>query len=173
MAAAAMQAEPGSFLEELRTADHRVLLLDYDGTVAPFKADRSRAVPYPSVPELLDCIMATCGTRVALISGRPAREIPTLLGLNPHPEIWGCYGFERLYPDDHYERDYLTDSTLHAIAEADAWLEEEGLATVAELKPGAVAVHWRGLATAEMEEVRTRAYRALTPLAAQTGLQLS
>lgn len=173
MATAAATAESGIFFDQLQGARKRALLLDYDGTVAPFTVDRSRAFPYPSIPELLDCIMSTCRTRVALISGRAAHEIPRLLGFDPHPEIWGTYGLERLYPDGRYEREYLTEDTLHALAEADAWLEEEGLQGVAESKPGALAVHWRGLGANEMEEVRTRAYRALSPIAAQTGLLLS
>jgi trehalose-6-phosphatase len=36
-----------SFLEQLRTASSCVLLLDYDGTLAPFNVDRSLALPYP------------------------------------------------------------------------------------------------------------------------------
>ena len=35
------------FLERLRSATSRVLLLDYDGTLAPFSVDRSLALPYP------------------------------------------------------------------------------------------------------------------------------
>ncbi len=173
MATAVLKAEPSIFFEQLCGAPHRVLLLDYDGTVAPFQVDRSRAFPYPSIPELLDCIASTCHTRVALITGRAAHEIPPLLGLDPHPEIWGTYGMERLYTDGRYEREYLTQDVLHVLAEADAWLEEEGLQGVTEVKPGALAVHWRGLGAVEMEEVRSNAYRVLSPLAVGTGLQLT
>ncbi len=173
VARAMTRAESGTFFDAVRSARSRVLLLDYDGTVAPFRADRSRAVPYPSIPELLDSIMSTCRSRVALISGRSAHEIPPLLGFNPCPEIWGPYGLERLYADGRYEREYLTQDTVQALAAADAWLEEEGLRGVVEIKPGALAVHWRGLPTQETEEVRTRAYRALSPIAAQSGLLLA
>ncbi len=40
----------GPFLERLRSAPTRVLLLDYDGTLAPFVVDRTLALPYPEVP---------------------------------------------------------------------------------------------------------------------------
>src|SRR5688500_16993863 len=43
-------------------AKNRLLLLDCDGTVAPFYADRRRALPYPIVPELLHEIMTSCRT---------------------------------------------------------------------------------------------------------------
>ena len=47
------------FLERLRSAPARVLLLDYDGTLAPFCVDRTLAFPYPEVPPLIVRIMRT------------------------------------------------------------------------------------------------------------------
>jgi trehalose 6-phosphate phosphatase len=160
------------FFEQLCRSRVRVLLLDYDGTIAPFSANRHRAVPYPTVPELLDCIMSTCRTRVALISGRAAREIPSLLGLHPHPEIWGTYGIERLLADGHYSVAPLGDDEQRTLEEADAWLQQEGLNEFLELKPGALAVHWRGLSPWQVEEVKAAAYRVLLPFA-RPNLMLS
>jgi len=77
----------GPFLERLRSAPARVLLLDYDGTLAPFVVDRTLALPYPEVPPLIVRIMAQ-GTRVVLISGRPVRELLLLSGISPQPEVW-------------------------------------------------------------------------------------
>ena len=54
------------------------LLLDYDGTLAPFSTDRDSAFPYPQVREMLSKIIATRGTRVVVISGRPARRCNSL-----------------------------------------------------------------------------------------------
>ncbi len=161
------------FFDQLSDARQRVLLLDYDGTIAPFCVQRNRAFPYPTVPELLDCIMSTCRTRVSLISGRAAREIPPLLGIHPHPEIWGTHGMERLYPDGRYCRTCMSDDVRHTLAEADSWLHKEGLDCMTELKPGAVAVHWRGLNPRQVEEVRTSAYRVLSPLAFRPNLLLA
>ena len=39
------------FLQEVTAAQERALVLDYDGTLAPFSAHRLRAVPYPGIPE--------------------------------------------------------------------------------------------------------------------------
>ena len=72
----------GPFLERLRSAPARILLLDYDGTLAPFCVDRTLAFPYPEVPPLIVRIMRK-GTRVVLISGRPVREILLLSGICP------------------------------------------------------------------------------------------
>ena len=161
------------FFEQLSGARSRVLLLDYDGTIAPFSVQRNRAFPYPTVPELLDCIMSTCRTRLVLITGRAAREIPPLLGLDPHPEVWGASGFERLCADGRYEVGRLSADVQQALCEAEAWLDKEGLHRSTELKPGAVAVHWRGLKRSLIEEVRAAAYRVLSPLARRTSLLLA
>lgn len=161
------------FFDQLCRARDRVLLLDYDGTIAPFSAQRHRAFPYPTVPELLDCIMSTCRTRVLLISGRPAREIPPLLGLNPHPEIWGTYGIERLQAGGRYFVDHVSGDAQHALDEADGRLQEAGLAELIEIKPGAIAVHWRGLNRGQMEKAKAAAYRALSPLALHAHLLLA
>lgn len=163
---------PCATAKELSRAAHRVLLLDYDGTVAPFTADRSRAVPYAPIPGLLERIMGTCRTSVALISGRPACEIPKLLGLDPHPEIWGSHGLERLYPDGRYEIPEIDHAALESLSSAAKSLENLGLLQASELKPGAVAVHWRWLPARKAEEVRAAAYRILSPLSCNGGLMI-
>jgi trehalose-phosphatase len=170
---AAASTVSDAFFNQLSCAATRVLLLDYEGTIAPFSANRNRAFPYPTVPELLDCITSTCRTRLVLISGRPAREIPPLLGLEPHPEIWGACGFERLYADGRYCVAQVSDDAQHALTEAEAWLEKEGLHPLIELKAGAVAVHWRGLNSSQVEDIRAKSYRILSPIALRSGLLLS
>jgi trehalose 6-phosphate phosphatase len=154
------------FLAQLPQAPERVLLLDYDGTLAPFSAQRDRAFPYPAVPALLNCIMNTCRTRVVLISGRAAQDIPRLLGLNPHPEIRGSYGIERLQTNGSYLVAPVDDDAHRALSEANIRLQSEGLSHLIETKPGAVAVHWRGLKPSEVATAKIAAYRALSRLAA-------
>jgi trehalose-phosphatase len=164
--AAAVRSPSDLFFDQLCGAKSRVLLLDYDGTIAPFTVRRDKAFPYPTIPELLDCIMSTCCTRVALVSGRTAREIPPLLGLNPHPEIWGTYGIERLRASGEYSMGHVSDAAQRALVKADVWLQQEGgLDRLIELKPGALAVHWRGLNPTQVEEVKAAAYRAMSPFA--------
>src|SRR5207249_9082494 len=97
------------FFRTLSAAKQRVLMLDYDGTVAPFSRDRRKALPYPTVPVLLAEIINTCGTRLIIVSGRSARDIPRLLRIQPSPEIWGSHGVERLYPDGRYEEIDVSD----------------------------------------------------------------
>ena len=76
-----------------------LLLLDYDGTLAPFRVDRFQARPWAGVRELLTRIQQQGRTRMAIISGRPAHEIGPLLGIDPPLEVWGLHGAERLFPN--------------------------------------------------------------------------
>ena len=53
------------FFQRLRTCTQPVLLLDYDGTMAPFTVERSNASPYPGVVEALQGVLEGTNTRVA------------------------------------------------------------------------------------------------------------
>ena len=72
-----------------------LLMLDYDGTLAPFTTRRDHAFPYPGVRELLQQVTLASHTRVVIISGRDVSAISDLLDLNPGPEIWGLHGIQR------------------------------------------------------------------------------
>jgi trehalose-phosphatase len=162
------------FFKQVEAAKSRILLIDYDGTVAPFNADRHRAKPYAKIPEFLRCIMTTCGTRVIVVSGRAAREVPPLLGLSPAPEIWGTHGIEKIDANGRYEEVVaVTETALGALAEAESRLECAGLGDRIEVKLAAVALHWRGMSASEVLKVRTKAYRILEPLAAPRELVLA
>ena len=163
---------PGWFFKRVEAAKNRVLLVDYDGTLAPFHANRLRATPYPKVPEFLRCIMSSCGTRLIIISGRAAHEVPALLGLYPRPEIWGTYGIEKLHADGRYEEVHVSHKALLVLAQAQAQLESEGFGEQIDVKLAAVALHWRGLPAREVLNMRTKAYQILEPLAVQPDLVL-
>jgi trehalose-phosphatase len=83
------------FLRSASVAGARVLMLDYDGTLAPFCIDSQRAVPYVRIPDLLRRLTEETDTRVIIVSGRCAQSTERLLGM-PGLEIWGCHGLERL-----------------------------------------------------------------------------
>src|SRR5437868_1479325 len=158
------------FLERLRSAASRVLLLDYDGTLAPFSIARSLALPYPKVPQLLVRIMAQ-GTRVVLVSGRPVRELLLLTGISPQPEIWGSHGLERLMADGRYEVKSAPPHKDHLLA-AEACLRDAGLEGQTEVKPGGVAVHWRGLDAFRAEKIDREVRRLWKPLLNRAPLRL-
>jgi trehalose 6-phosphate phosphatase len=160
-----------AFFEQLRSASIRVLLLDYDGTLAPFQIERNRAVPYPEIPGLLGRIVAS-GTRVVLISGRPARELLKLSGIHPQPEIWGSHGLEHLQPDGTYSVEPLSAEQQTGLRQAQQSLSERGLKAQMEVKPSGVALHWRGLPNAEIEKLRNNVQPIWRELVDRSSLEL-
>jgi trehalose 6-phosphate phosphatase len=148
------------------------LLLDYDGTLAPFCLNRQQAVPYPGMTALLQEIIDDGRTRVVIITGRSAREVIPLLAVHPTPEIWGCHGLERLRPDGTCETPRVDEPVVQALAEADRWLRDQGLHNRAEFKTGAVAIHWRGLDEATAAKTRGQVLLGWLPIAQSTPMEL-
>lgn len=161
-----------SFFDALKHSSNRALLLDYDGTLAPFKINRNEALPYPEVMPAIDAIMGTGGCRVVIISGRSIEEIKPLLGLKNLPEIWGSHGWERLWAYGKYEVTELTDALRQGLVLAYDWLVSEGLVERAEEKPGSVALHWRGLEPTKIQELEKKALEKWQPIAAGTNLRI-
>ena len=161
------------FFTSLAESGQCTLLLDYDGTLAPFRIKPEEAAPYPEVRRLLDGIMLDKRTRVVLVSGRWTRDLLPITGLKQMPEIWGSHGWERLYPDGHYETSKPDETALHGLAEADAWIEEIlTLGGRAEQKPAGLAIHWRGLAPQQIAQIRDLLLDNWALLAQETGLDL-
>lgn len=159
------------FLRSVAGAPFSVLLLDYDGTLAPFSVDRARAVPYPGVADALQRIIDAGRTRLAIITGRDAREVPLLLDLQPRPDVWGAHGLQRLRPDGTCEMPEIPLLVSHALADARRWLEYQGLLDLAEIKPGSIAVHWRRFGDSA-SELRTRVLLGWFRIADRNSLKL-
>ena len=45
-----------TFWQLLQKGSQKILLLDYDGTLAPFRQERDKAFPYPGVRKILEKI---------------------------------------------------------------------------------------------------------------------
>ncbi len=172
MSAAATQYDLSTFFVCLSQSQKSTLLLDYDGTLAPFQTERERAVPYPSVPEFLEAIAENGHTRIVLISGRPAREIPPLLGLAKPPEIWGSHGLECLLPQGELRVAQPAARLNAALVAAGDALDREGLGDRVEGKTGSLAVHWRGLPQERIGEIQAATLRILEPIASAADLAL-
>jgi trehalose 6-phosphate phosphatase len=160
------------FMQDLAAAKQRVLIVDYDGTIAPSTVHRLRTVPFPGVTELLHRIMLECGTRVIVTGSRAAHEVIPLLGMIPPPEIWGTYGAERVLADGSYEEIEVSQDALEVLLKSETRLEREGLGHLLDVRLAAVAVHWKGLRPVEVLRVRTKAHKVLEPLAHTSGLVL-
>ncbi len=161
-----------AFFGALAGAPQALLLLDYDGTLAGFRVDRFKARPWAGVLELLKQIQEQKRTRVAVVMGRPAEEIPRMLPLVPQVEVWGLHGGERLYTDGRRELEEQTPAVRLALEDLRQRLHRDALGGLFEDKPNAAVMHWRGLSPAQANAVKTRVMRLFEPLAKIDGLRL-
>jgi trehalose 6-phosphate phosphatase len=171
MAVASHSDVCAAFFDRLRDSWSRALLLDYDGTLAPFTPDRNRAFPYREIPELVSKI-SRARTRVVLISGRPATELAFLSRIHPPPEIWGSHGVERILADGSYQADRPSPEHEKALRSLARELEESGLSSRTEIKPGGLAVHWRGLRPDQREPIEAEVGARFGRAAKEHGLEL-
>lgn len=160
------------FFDDLAKAVERLLMLDYDGTLAPFHEDRDRATPYPGVRERLTNLVESDRTRVIIISGRRAHDLDSLLGLATLPEIWGCHGAERRLPDESYQLAPLSVRVARGLEEIDVWAEKEGLEEHLERKPAGRAFHWRGREKETIAKIRSSVTSAWSARAASFELSV-
>ncbi len=171
-----------AFLDRVARAPERVLMLDYDGTLAPFRVRPEQASPYPGVVELLRALMDEGGTRIVIVSGRRAAEVAALLPLDRQPEIWGSHGWERISSDGEARVREPDAAVREALCQAEASVKElRRKGARFERKPASVALHWRGLPALTAARVRERASAAwgayaeaglLEPLPFDGGLEL-
>ncbi len=166
------QLQLDSFFQTVAETPTSLLMLDYDGTLAPFTTQRDQALPYPGVELLLQEIMQTARTRVVIISGRDVRETASLLNLDPCPEIWGLHGLQHRKPNGTAKMFTLDPRILAALSDANRWLTYQNLREKAECKTGSIAVHWRGLDESQVEELRGRVLLGWKPIADSSGLVL-
>lgn len=161
-----------SLLQAVARAPQSLLMLDYDGTLAPFREDPGQAFPYPGISPLLQEIVRVSKTRVVIISGRDAKDVISLLGIEPHPEVWGLHGLQRIKPDGSADLAPVDELAVEALGAADNWLRYQHLRHTAEFKTGSIAVHWRGLDEIEAESIRGRVLLGWAPIASRSHMNL-
>jgi trehalose 6-phosphate synthase/phosphatase len=91
-------------LAQMRAESHRVLLLDYDGTLVPLVPSPELAAPDAELLELLRQLAAMPDTAVEIVSGRPREVLEKWLGALPvglHSEhgLWSRHA-----PEDQWHR---------------------------------------------------------------------
>lgn len=164
------------FFSAFAGAKSALLLLDYDGTLAPFRVDRFKATPWAGVRELLNRIQqlgeSSISTRIVFISGRPAGEIGPLLGLNTPVEVWGLHGAQRLYADGRQELEEPPAATRAMLNELRAQLRRDSFGGLFEDKPNAVVMHWRGASPMKARQIAEKSRALFEPLARLQGLNL-
>jgi len=153
-------------------APNPLLLLDYDGTLAPFRVDRFQARPWVGVRELLTRIQKQGRTRMVVITGRPAGEIAPLLGLDPPLEVWGLHGAERLFADGRRELEQIPAEARAKLDDLRERLRQYSLGGLVEDKANGVVMHWRGVTPKKVREIERRTREMFGALAQMDGLGL-
>jgi trehalose-phosphatase len=138
---------------QLERAPRSVLMLDFDGTLAPFVRERMQARMYPGVAERLLRLSWAPRTRLVMVSGRPARDFAVVLPSELHVEIWGSHGREHITREGRYSAIPLSSGQQHSLDELEAELQRQGWGSSIEKKVGSVAMHTRGLAEPDAERI--------------------
>jgi trehalose 6-phosphate synthase/phosphatase len=131
-------------LEAARQAVPLRLLLDYDGTLAPFARSPELASPDDELLDLLERLAAAPGITLDIVSGRPRDTLERWFGNLP-VSLWAEHGF--------WHRPYPGGQWASAFRVPDDWKErvapilEEFVATTPgshlEVKTAALAWHYR------------------------------
>lgn len=148
-------------------------MLDYDGTLAPFKVDRMSATPYPGVEERLTHLLQLGNSKTVLVSGRPANELRKLFPFADKVDVWASHGREHRAPSGEYTLYELTpeqSALLEKVGSdlASAFLPPSSI----ERKPAGLAVHWRGLDLEEQETIRDRVLNRYRSLSHDAAIEL-
>ncbi|HZE89813.1 MAG TPA: trehalose-phosphatase [Verrucomicrobiae bacterium] len=163
---------PASFWTEARAAEHRLLSLDYDGTLAPFRTDRHEAVPFPHSMTTLSKIVRSAGTTVAVVSGRPVEELDAFLGGLGVMLVGECGWEEMLSPGvmiAHHVDPWHVAALDHATDSVASRLWSRRL----ERKRASVMLHTRGLPTGEAAKMLEECESQWLAIAAASGLRLT
>jgi trehalose 6-phosphate phosphatase len=160
------------FLRAAADAPQRLLLLDYDGTLAGFRVNRFQAKPWAGVRDLLNEIQSQGKTRITLVTGRPPEEVAALLDLNTPVEVWGLHGAMRLRTNGRREMEKQSPAVRKALQDLRQELHRDALGGLFEDKPNAAVMHWRGLSARQAKTVEERTRQLFAPLAKIEGLRL-
>jgi trehalose 6-phosphate phosphatase len=172
----AVPPTPADGLVELwtlvRQAPSRLLLLDYDGTLAPFRTQREHALPLPHIPVLITQIAQLTDTFVAVVSGRPITDLLRLLGQLPITLV-GEHGWEERPPRGPLVKHPLDPRTRDHLQQAASQASSRGWAGNLEMKRTSVVLHTRSLPPEQGRRMEAACAKLWTDHAARGGLRLS
>ena len=156
---------PAPLWRMVALARHRLLMLDYDGTLAPFVVARGEARPLPRTLELLRRIAGSAHTTVAIVSGRPLLEVEQLIGKLPAIFV-GEHGWDQRAPNGEVIHRPLSHSVAATIDAAERLAQDAGWSGFVERKRSSVVLHTRGLPEDRARELQDRCAEAWSRLAA-------
>jgi trehalose 6-phosphate phosphatase len=135
---------PRDFWINVERAPHRLLLLDYDGTLAPFAENRLEATPLPEAVSLMAAIARGSRTSLGVVSGRPVRELQELIRLRDIMLV-GEHGWEVLMPGETLTQHRLPPGIEVALRETARLSSSAPWGSRLEVKRTSLVLHTRGL----------------------------
>jgi trehalose-phosphatase len=142
-------------LDQLAQQPTLLVAYDYDGTVAPIVNDPMKALPLRETSVALRNLAALPQTEVAVISGRSLHYLAALSRLPAKIHLVGSHGTE-------FDIDFALDldpalrETRRALLEELQKFTDAHAGMSLEKKPASVAVHYRNVDDAEVDDVLSR-----------------
>ena len=161
-----------NFFSKLEMRKKGILLLDYDGTLAPFKKKRQDAVMHPKIAQELQQLAHAPNTKIIIISGRTIQDLLPLVSLKPLPEIWGCHGLERRTEKGKYSRSTITLSQSKGLALAKMITAQLFSDQLYEDKFFSIVIHLRGLRFTKKQHIIQSIEKPWEKIAKQHDLEI-
>lgn len=131
----------------LPATEDLLVLVDFDGTLSEIVATPDRAVPAEGATEAVNRLGRRCP--VAVVSGRPVRDLRRRLSPDAHITLAGGHGTEVVHPDGRTDALVDVEAITPILDEVEAQLNElvdVSMGWLVERKPASVAVHHRQVA---------------------------
>ena len=129
---------------------NKLLIFDYDGTLAPFVKEREKAFMYNGLADIINSLNKYF--RIYFVSGRSVYSLKKLLEvLDFSPCIWGSHGNEVLRSDGIYQN--FASDKYDLLENLWNYFNFEDLKEHTEKKISSVAVHYRGISEKTKERI--------------------
>ncbi len=143
---------------------------DYDGTMAPFVDDPSKASPDPRSVQALRALSGLRDTTAAVISGRALADLVVLAGMPAEVHLVGSHGSEFDHGFVHEIGDEQRELLDRVVAEM-THIASDHPGTTVETKPASAALHVRTVA--DRDDARTALDRVRAGLGAHEDVQVT
>jgi trehalose 6-phosphate phosphatase len=162
---------PRGFWGDVVEAPHRLLLLDYDGTMAPFAENRMEARPLPATVRSMTAIARGGRTSLGVVSGRPVRELRDLIRLRDIILV-GEHGWEVLMPGEILTQHRLPPGVEVALRETARLSSSAPWGSRLEVKRTGLVMHTRGLREEEAAGLIAQCRTVFEDLGRPAGLRI-
>jgi trehalose 6-phosphate phosphatase len=139
-----LSPDAASLWARVASADRRLLLMDYDGTLAPLRVEREEARPLPGIVSRLRVLASEGQTGLAVVSGRPIADLEGFLG-SGWLTLVGEHGWEMRRPDGRLTPVPLPEDRAGALERAAERAIAAGYEDLLEHKRCCLVLHTRAL----------------------------